>query len=692
VNHANLTAFGVIPADRHFAQPQTGPIREKKQLNIEREPRNARFLKDRPANVEAKRFESALCVPERHPGCESHDQIENPAGLLTPPWLMHTDQSAIERLANAISSLPGLRLSGITTYRSGAFPGAPNAKDAGRAEGQLLVELANRLVRDPQRRGELATEGVELAGRLGAEAAGLRCRAMVAEFVARHRSAAEALPDALEILAAAERGDDPLARAQAHHSVAHCFDRLDCTSEALEHVHQGLEGYQQGGDRLGEGRMFSFMASMFWQLGETGRARELYERAYEILLECDDPSGAGVMLSCVADLQVEDGDPVGAIATCERSLEQFERAGMPLDAHMAMTSCAEALAATGRYDLAGLWAKRAAECNRLPDGTLANPSYELQVLLVTARTAQLPCGDFDGARDTLERAVALAEELRSVRCAAEAEALLARALRALGDLTAAFDHLERSRVRTEEVARITHDRQVRALRVRFEVEQAQREATRYREQALAQTAVIAELERTKAELAVRMADLERLNAEVVQLSQTDPLTSIANRRFMNERLAGFCEASARYGTPLAVAVFDVDRFKDINDRYGHGTGDTVLLALADLVRRHVRATDLPARLGGDEFVIVMPGVDADEAVDACLRLRAAVHDHPWDAVAAGLAVTITIGVADGTGGAEPEEILRRADAALYCGKRSGRDTVTRTADPCAQVDGSRAGR
>ena len=64
-------------------------------------------------------------------------------------------------------------------------------------------------------------------------------------------------------------------------------------------------------------------------------------------------------------------------------------------------------------------------------------------------------------------------------------------------------------------------------------------------------------------------------------------------------------------------------------------------------------------------------------MDACLRLRAAVHDHPWDTVAAGLGVTITIGVADGTGEAEPEEILRRADAALYCGKRSGRDTVAR---------------
>src|SRR5207247_2741778 len=130
-------------------------------------------------------------------------------------------------------------------------------------ELDALVELASRLVRDPQRRGELAAEGVALATRLGAEAAGLRCRAMVAEFVARHRSATEALPDALEILAAAERGDDPLALAQAHHTVAHCFDRLDCTSEALEHVQLGLDGYRRGADRPGEGRTFRPLAPLF---------------------------------------------------------------------------------------------------------------------------------------------------------------------------------------------------------------------------------------------------------------------------------------------------------------------------------------------------------------------------------------------------------------------------------------------
>jgi diguanylate cyclase (GGDEF)-like protein len=181
--------------------------------------------------------------------------------------------------------------------------------------------------------------------------------------------------------------------------------------------------------------------------------------------------------------------------------------------------------------------------------------------------------------------------------------------------------------------------------------------------------MIAELEQTRAELALRMAELERLNAEVVALSRTDPLTGIANRRMLLElgQLAG------RHEAPTAVAVVDVDRFKDINDRYGHGIGDDVLVVLAGLLRQRLRTVDVPARLGGDEFVILMPSIDPAEALAACERLRAAVSAHPWEHVASALRVTITVGVS--VGDAEPEELLRRADVALYQGKRSGRDTV-----------------
>jgi diguanylate cyclase (GGDEF)-like protein len=544
------------------------------------------------------------------------------------------------------------------------------------AELTALVELAARLVHDQQRRGELAREGAELAGKLGDDVARLRCRAMIAEFVARHNSPVEALPAALRSLAEAERVGHPLALAQIHHTLASCFHAQDCAPEALEHVQKALDGYRRAGDIFGEGRMLSLMAALSRRLGEPGRAQQLFKQAYDIFLDCDDPSGAGVMLGNAADSQLRDGDPAGAAATCELALERFEQAGMPLDSVLVMTSYASALAELGERDLAALWAKRALERNRLPDGSIANPSYEIGLLVTLAKTVQIRQGELDAAQITLERAIALAGEQGTPRWAAQAETLLAEVLHESGDPTAAYQHLLRSCQLTEEVTKATQHQRVHALRVRFDVEHAQREALRYREQAQAQTEVIAELERTKAELASRMDELQRLNDEIVQLSQTDPLTGIANRRRMNETLTDLTLASARFGTPLSVAVFDIDRFKGINDRYGHEAGDSVLVAFAVLLRAHLRATDLPARLGGDEFVAIMPGAGADEAMLACRRILEAVRGYRWQATASGLVVTVTIGIADGTGWHDADEILRQADAALYRGKKAGRDTVT----------------
>jgi diguanylate cyclase (GGDEF)-like protein len=348
---------------------------------------------------------------------------------------------------------------------------------------------------------------------------------------------------------------------------------------------------------------------------------------------------------------------------------------MPLDSVYAMYYYARTLSDLGQYDLATLWAKRALERNRTSDGTLANPGYETVLLLTLAEAVQVPQGELEEAQATLERAVALADSLRVPDTVANIEAALAKVLHARGDFAAAYEHLLRSRELTAEVTRKADDHRVRALRVRFDVEQAEREALRYRAQTQAQAEIIAELERTKAQLARRMDELERLNDEVVQLSKTDPLTGIANRRRMNETLTDLTIASARFGTPLSVAVFDIDEFKAINDRYGHEAGDDVLVTFAGLLRAHLRATDLAARLGGDEFVAIMPGVTADEALPACRRILAAVRGYPWHTTVSGLAATVTIGIADGTGLRDSDEILRQADAALYRGKNAGRNTV-----------------
>jgi len=145
----------------------------------------------------------------------------------------------------------------------------------------------------------------------------------------------------------------------------------------------------------------------------------------------------------------------------------------------------------------------------------------------------------------------------------------------------------------------------------------------------------------------------------------DPLTGLANRRFILTQLAGMVSGARRHDRPLTVAIIDVDHFKAVNDSRGHAEGDRVLAAVARALREHLRAEDQLGRLGGEEFLAVLPDSDARAAHKACEKLRANVAEA---------GVTVSIGWA-AWAGESPDELLGRADDALYTAKARGRDCV-----------------
>ena len=163
---------------------------------------------------------------------------------------------------------------------------------------------------------------------------------------------------------------------------------------------------------------------------------------------------------------------------------------------------------------------------------------------------------------------------------------------------------------------------------------------------------------------------ERLEALIFE----DPLTKLSNRRFILTQLAAAVSAARRHERPLSIAMIDIDHFKAVNDEHGHATGDRVLAAVANALRRHLRAEDQLGRLGGEEFLALLPDAGARAAATTAEKLRgeiaalAVVHDGGE------LAVTISAGWAAWEG-ESPEELLRRADEALYDAKRAGRDRV-----------------
>lgn len=183
------------------------------------------------------------------------------------------------------------------------------------------------------------------------------------------------------------------------------------------------------------------------------------------------------------------------------------------------------------------------------------------------------------------------------------------------------------------------------------------------------------------ELALRQArdaaeaanrELQLVNAQLSNLATTDTLTGAWNRRHFEQELQRELIQSQRYGEPLSLLMFDIDHFKDVNDRYGHPVGDTVLVGLTRLVQRNLRAADTLARWGGEEFVIMMPHCDADEAAGLAEKLRALLALHPFESVEQ---VTASFGVAQCRPDDSPESWLKRADLALYQAKAEGRNAV-----------------
>ena len=166
------------------------------------------------------------------------------------------------------------------------------------------------------------------------------------------------------------------------------------------------------------------------------------------------------------------------------------------------------------------------------------------------------------------------------------------------------------------------------------------------------------------------------NARLRRLSVTDPLTEAYNREFLHQRLPPAVANADRRGEPLAVAMIDIDHFKEVNDRFGHAVGDRVLAEVAGRLRAAIRAGDLLVRYGGEEFLVLLPGSDASKAAEIAERMRLKMEADPIQHDGAAIEVRISVGVAEHRRNADtPDQLVRRADTALYAAKGRGRNRV-----------------
>lgn len=168
--------------------------------------------------------------------------------------------------------------------------------------------------------------------------------------------------------------------------------------------------------------------------------------------------------------------------------------------------------------------------------------------------------------------------------------------------------------------------------------------------------------------------LERLAQSMV----ADELTQIYNRRFFDEFLRREVKRAQRYNLTLSLLILDLDDFKTCNDRFGHPFGDRVLAGVGSLLKETVREVDLPCRYGGEEFVIVLPETSAQSALVVAERVRRTVEqsEFPVDGSSDSLSITVSGGVSSFSNhGNTPDELMQRADSALYRAKHEGKNRI-----------------
>ena len=174
-----------------------------------------------------------------------------------------------------------------------------------------------------------------------------------------------------------------------------------------------------------------------------------------------------------------------------------------------------------------------------------------------------------------------------------------------------------------------------------------------------------------------------MNDRLRHISQTDALTELDNRRYIEERLVEMFGHASRFGEPLACMMCDLDKFKPVNDTHGHQAGDAVLRQFAHLLRREAREIDRAGRYGGEEFIILLPGTSAEAATVFAERVRAATEATVFAFDGGTLRMTMSCGVAAWPHPSieSTDALVKAADDALYVAKETGRNRVVQFGTP-----------
>ena len=418
-----------------------------------------------------------------------------------------------------------------------------------------------------------------------------RAQLLRSDVLSRRGELEEALRMQIATLTEAELDGDRMATARAHCLLANTYDRLSEQGKALQSAEECVRLLVPGDPPSwrAEHMMVLAMATNYWRHGEVDYT--IFDEALRLAREAGDPLLVLGILNNYVYVAVTRGDPRGIELTDE--LRRLAEREMPDGYPSAwLDTIAVGLMAAGKFDEAAEYS--AAAVAAAPHDQVEPTTVSMCIL--TQAKIERARGNLQAAK---ERATAAAE---LARAAGVGEAI-GRTLEELSELAAiegdyklAYEYL---RERNEALDR-------------YQTERSELHAVTL-----------------QAIYAVEVERQQRLALEA--LADTDPLTGLYNRRYMNRQLFELVKE------PVALALVDIDHFKQINDRFSHEAGDQVLSRLATMLREHAEAfgdsDGFAARIGGEEFVLALPHLEAQAARECCERLRADVENGSWDEIA-----------------------------------------------------------